>query len=749
MNIAARHTLRFALLTGGYLLGAYIALWFVEGDEQITLIWPSSGLVYAALVLYGLRWWPFIVVSVLLTHWLMAPVEPLFLPYSVASNVIGALLGAGYVLRLHPLAAERYSLSAAFTLLAGGLLMVATSSAIGAIGMLHAGMAAREELFLSALRWAMGDLFGIIAIAPAVFLAARSSQWGLRDSSAFVYGSRLEKVAWAAAVAIALGAMSLASQFSGAYALGMASLPLGLLLWSALRFEPLFTALANVVFALLVATVAGLGLGGFTAPTGFADAAVLIAFLCVIAMTPQVLALATHQNRVSALRLLQRARTDALTGLPNRVAFEESVRTLTRGHAGESMALVYLDLDQFKLVNDILSHTVGDELIRSLSGVLRSRLEPLDVLARTGGDEFAVLFRQCPPEHAEARANRFRDAVTEFRFASGVHVAATTASVGLVTFVAGQIDFAALLATADNACFAAKERGGNRVETVSPGHSAVVDERSEAMRWALRLNEAIENDRFELFCQSISPLQSLNGHDRHFEILLRMRDAETDTLLLPGHFIPAAERFGLAMKLDTHVVDRTLSWFERNPEAASRVEMCSINLSADSLDDERFLAFLQTRLAKSSMPSQRLCFELTETSALRDLSRAQHFIKAVRALGCHFALDDFGTGFCSFGYLRSLDVDYFKIDGSFVRDVETSPVALAIVRSIADIGRVLHKQTIAECAETESIRRSLVGLGVDYAQGYALDEPMPIARYFDAERLATVRLEDERRAAFA
>jgi EAL domain-containing protein (putative c-di-GMP-specific phosphodiesterase class I) len=267
------------------------------------------------------------------------------------------------------------------------------------------------------------------------------------------------------------------------------------------------------------------------------------------------------------------------------------------------------------------------------------------------------------------------------------------------------------------------------------------------MRWALRLNEALENDRFELFCQSISPLQSLNGHERHFEILLRMRDAETGDLLPPGYFIPAAERFGLGMKLDTHVLDRTLRWFERNPSAAEKVELCSINLCAASLDDERFLAFLQARLAKSSMPPERLCFELTETSALRDLARAQHFIKAVRALGCRFALDDFGTGFCSFGYLRSLDVDYFKIDGSFVRDVETSPVALAIVRSIADIGRVLHKQTIAECAETEAIRRCLVGLGVDYAQGYALDEPMPIARYFDAERLAEVRLADELRAA--
>ncbi len=738
MNPAARQALRFVTSVAIYLAGAHVALWFIDGPEQITLIWPPSGVVFAVLILFGLRWWPFVVVSVLLTHWLMAPVPAVFLPYSAASNTIGGLLGAGFVLHFRSLSAEKYSLAGGFDLLLGGMIMVAASALIGTLGMLHAGMIEAADAVAAGMRWAMGDLFGIITVAPAVLLAGRGRHWGVSGHPAFVYGSPLEKSAWALAVVVSLAAIGWASGHTGAYSLGIASLPLALLLWSALRFEPLFTAFANVAFALMVATIAGLGLGGFTAPTGIGDVAVLIGFLCILALTPQVLSAAAHENRVAALRLLRRASTDALTGLPNRIAFEERVRAFGVRERGEPMALAYFDLDQFKLVNDILSHAAGDQLIRALASAMQVRLGPHDLLARTGGDEFAVLLRHCVSAEAEPRAQRLRDAIADYRFASGDHVAATTASVGLVTFQAGEIEFDDLLAKADTACFAAKERGGNRIESVSPGRGAAVEERSASMRWALRLNEALERDRFVLFCQSISPLTRIDGHARHFEILLRLLDPTTGELLLPGTFVPAAERFGLGLRLDRHVLDRTLRWFERSPESAERVSLCCINLCAASVDDERFLAFLQKRLETSRLPPDKLCFELTETSALRDLSRAQHFIQRVRALGCKFALDDFGTGFCSFGYLRSLDVDYFKIDGSFVREIETSPLALAVVRSIADIGRVMNKETIAECAETEAIRQRLIELGVDYAQGYAVDEPIPIERYFENARVAGV-----------
>jgi diguanylate cyclase (GGDEF)-like protein len=730
VTAVARPALRFTLLVAAYLFGAWVALWFVEGPDEITLIWPPAGVVYAVLLLQGLRWWPFVVVSVLLTHWLLAPVPAVFLPYSVMSNLLGGLAGAAYVLRFRNLAAERYSLSGGFHLLFGGLLMVGLSAVIGTAGLLHAGMVVQADAGMAAMRWAMGDLFGVVAVTPAVLLAVRGTRLGISGHPAFAYAHLGERFIWLASVALVLAAVAWAARHSPDYGLGLTSLPLALLLWSALRFPPLLTAIATVAFALLLATVAGLGLNGFTAPSGLADEAALIAFMCVLTLIPQALSAASHDNRIAAARLMRRARLDALTGLPNRLAFEESTQLLMQRERGEPMALAYLDLDQFKLVNDILSHRAGDELIRSLAGALQSRLGPLDLLARIGGDEFAVLMRHSPASDAEARAQRLRDAVAEFRFAAGGHVAALTTSLGLVAFEGGKAEFAELLAMADTACHAAKERGGNRVEVVSGERDGAVQERSEAMRWALRLNEALEQDHFVLYCQSIAPLHALDGQMRHFEVLLRMRDVQTGALLSPGQFIPAAERFGLAIKLDSHVVDRTLHWFDQHPEAADRVASCGINLCAASVDDERFLSFLQQRLMRSRLPPDRLCFELTETSALRDLARAQHFIQRVRALGCRFALDDFGAGFCSFGYLRSLDVDYFKIDGSFVREVETSPLALAIVRSIADIGRVMNKETIAECAETEAIRTRLAELGVDYAQGYAVDEPMPIERYF-------------------
>jgi EAL domain-containing protein (putative c-di-GMP-specific phosphodiesterase class I) len=236
----------------------------------------------------------------------------------------------------------------------------------------------------------------------------------------------------------------------------------------------------------------------------------------------------------------------------------------------------------------------------------------------------------------------------------------------------------------------------------------------------------------DLYCQSIVPLRPGEDRGRHFEILLRLRDPRTGEVMMPGQFMPAAERFQLGTRIDREVVVRTLAWLEANPAAAATVSTCSINLSGEALGDEGFLVFLSDRLRRSSFPSERLCFEITETSAVRDLARAQRFITQLRGFGCRFALDDFGTGFCSFNYLRALDVDYFKIDGSFVRDMETSPLAEAVVRSINEIAHVLDKRSIAEHTESERERQALIALGVDFAQGYAIDRPRPIDEYFRA-----------------
>jgi EAL domain-containing protein (putative c-di-GMP-specific phosphodiesterase class I) len=336
---------------------------------------------------------------------------------------------------------------------------------------------------------------------------------------------------------------------------------------------------------------------------------------------------------------------------------------------------------------------------------------------------------------ARERAQTLVRAVESTRCVWSNQVLQTTASLGVVPLHGGDSGFPELLSQADAACFAAKELGGNRVCLAG---AVAGEDRTATMRWAVRIRDSLERHRFELFAQTIQPLQpgpeARGGRDAHFEILVRMREERSGELLAPGHFMAAAERFRLGVRIDREVVDGTLAWLEQHPDAAARVGTCSINLTAEALVDEGFIGFVAERLRRSRFPADRLCLEITETSAVRDLDRAQRFINEMRGLGCRFALDDFGTGFCSFAYLRSLDVDYFKIDGSFVREMDSSPLAAEVVRSITHIAHLLQKRTIAEHTETRALVDSLRALGVDFAQGDALDRPEPLAVYF--ERLA-------------
>ena len=431
--------------------------------------------------------------------------------------------------------------------------------------------------------------------------------------------------------------------------------------------------------------------------------------------------------------LIQRANTDPLTGLANRNAFEEQVRAALAEPGAPPMALAYLDLDHFKLINDTASHVAGDSMIRGVAGVIEAHRHRDDLLARTGGDEFALLLRNCSPMVAEDRARALLRAIEGYRCGWDGQMLATTASVGLVCCQPGQSDYAQLLSQADAACFTAKEQGGNRVCMASLDGGELLD-RTAAMKWVVRIRESLEHHALELHCQSIVPLRAGLNDGRHFEVLLRLRDPRTGELMMPGRFMPAAERFHLGTRIDREVIGQTLDWMEANPAAAATVRTCSINLSGDALIDDAFIGFVAERLRRGGFAGSKLCFEVTETSAVRDLARAQRFITEMRGLGCRFALDDFGTGFCSFNYVQALDVDYFKIDGSFVRDMDTSPLSLAVVRSINEIAHVLGKHSIAEHTESDAQRRSLAALGVDYAQGHAIDRPLPIASYFAAPK---------------
>jgi diguanylate cyclase (GGDEF)-like protein len=527
--------------------------------------------------------------------------------------------------------------------------------------------------------------------------------------------------------------MSLSRHFT----LGLTSLPLTVMLWSALRFTSLRTALSILLTVALIAVFAGLGLGGFRTAQGTLEIAILLVYLCLLAILPIVLAMTVDEHRAVARNLMRRASTDPLTGLANRSEFESQVRAALRDPTNVPLALAYLDLDNLKLVNDTASHDAGDALIREVAAALRAQMRPGDLLGHLGGDEFVVLLHNATPTIARERAQGLLHAVQNSHHALGGEEFGTTASIGLVPFQPEQVEFAEVLSQADAACFNAKELGGDRISMAGTAGGAVADPAS-GMRWTVRIREALQQHSFLLYAQSIAPLHPQLETGAHFELLLRMRDSRGGTPHLPERFIPAAERFQLSVRIDREVVRMALERLESHPLAAASVAMCAINLSAATLTDEGFVGFVSERLHRSDFPAERLCFEITETSAMRDTARAQRVIDDLRGLGCKFALDDFGTGFCSFGHLRALDVDYIKIDGSFVRDMHASPLSAEVVSSITRIAHLLRKRTIAEHTENESVRAALTAMGVDYAQGFAIDRPQPFENYLAALLLPTV-----------
>ncbi len=727
MPASLRLSLRFVALVGLYLVAISFATRFVNTPGAVTLFWPAAGLGLAAVVRYGLRWVWFIPAALLLAYFSFHRVPASFMPYSLASNLLGTVAGGWLILRI-PLP-DHMDTRFAFRMLRGGLLMSAISALIGVTGMVITGLIPKASVLDATIKWFMGDLLGIVSVAPALLLLnfRHPADGSLRETRG--YGPEPEKLAWNIVLAISYLLMAWGGAQGSSYALGLSSLPLAAIVWSALRFEPIHTAIAVLLTELLIGALAGLGLAGFQPPNGPLDSAILLSYLCLHASLPIILALTVHERRNATRTLLRQARTDLLTGLPNRSAFEARVRSLLKDPTEPPLALAYLDLDNFALVNDTSSHVAGDALIVGVAGVLGAGLPEDDLLAHLGADEFALLLRNCSPTMARERAQALVRAIETYRCGWRGQVLTATVSIGVVPFRTDDADFPELLSQADAACLSAKELGGNRVCMAGALGGEVLD-RTTAMRWAVRIREALEQHRFELYAQSIVPLGKSQDQQRHFELLLRLRDERNGGILMPDQFMPAAERFRLGVRIDREVVDMALSWLEENPQAAQQVATCSINLSADALADEDFIRFVAERLRNSSFPASRLCLEITETSAVRDLARAQRFINDMRALGCRFALDDFGTGFCSFNYLRALDVDYFKIDGSFVRDLDSSPLSIAVIRSITDIAHVLDKQTVAEHTENVAILAALRELGVDFAQGYGLHRPEPLAQYF-------------------
>ena len=422
-------------------------------------------------------------------------------------------------------------------------------------------------------------------------------------------------------------------------------------------------------------------------------------------------------------KILYMAKHDALTGLINRYSFEEKLNEmLSTVNQGLIHAFLYIDLDQFKIVNDTSGHVAGDELLRQISKELQKVLRDEEMLARLGGYEFGVLLENCSLTVAENIADKIIKTIKTFQFTWKDRTFTLGASIGLVVINEQQHDPAEIMSAADIACYTAKDSGRNRVHVYHPDNAEMARLQVE-MEWVSRLQAAIAEDRFQLYKQCIQPLTEKHKNLRCCEFLLRLV-GDDGKIIMPDSFIPAAERYNLMPDIDRWVIDRVLSYMAEKNEKKDVLSF--VNLSANTIDDITLTAFIQEKLEQYQVPAHCLCFEITETAAISNQGAAIQFIQEIRHLGCLFALDDFGTGMSSFSYLRSLPVDFIKIDGEFVRNMGKDKMSKAIVEAINSIGHVAGLETIGEHTESEEIIQNLKELGVDFAQGYAIQKPVEI-----------------------
>jgi len=430
----------------------------------------------------------------------------------------------------------------------------------------------------------------------------------------------------------------------------------------------------------------------------------------------------THERALTA-RLEHQATHDPLTGLTNRREFEARVTTAIEDHRarGTEYALLYLDLDQFKVINDTCGHAAGDGLIRKIAWLINDRLRSTDVLARLGGDEFGALLRDIREEDAVALAEGIRRRIAELRYEWEGRIFAVNSSIGVIVLDNTLATVGDTLSAADQACYLAKDNGRNRVQLYRPDDQQVKTRHGE-MRWVERLNAALDSGSFVLVAQEIRAITpSPQIGTRHspplrFEMLLRMV-APDGTWIPPMAFIPAAERYGLMPRVDRWVIGQACRELAALRSTGRRLPVCMINLSGASVSDPSLADFISSCLRQYGLPGPQIGFELTETAAIGNLASASQLMTRLRSLGSPIALDDFGSGMSSFSYLKTLPIDFLKIDGAFVRDIATDPVDRAVVEAIQRVGHVMGIQTIAESVESEAALQALTSIGVDYAQG--------------------------------
>ena len=427
------------------------------------------------------------------------------------------------------------------------------------------------------------------------------------------------------------------------------------------------------------------------------------------------------------------ANHDSLTGLVNRREFEHKLSQILESQEQNYHALLYLDLDRFKIVNDTCGHNAGDELLRQVSKVLQAQIRSSDTLARLGGDEFAVILYRCAQENAVALAQKILTSVQQFCFIWEEQSFTIGVSLGVLSFKSQKDTLTSVLKAADAACYSAKNLGRNQIYLMENKKQELAQQ-SQEMNWLAAIHQALELNRFVLFYQTIKPLQTESSGSEHYEVLLRMK-GQNGQIIPPMAFIPIAERYQLMNQIDRWVI-RTLFATQghhyrkrgRIAQQNDHASLYAINLSGETLNDPNFVQFIKEELDFHQIPPQFICFEITETVAIANLPQAKLMITQLQELGCRFALDDFGSGMSSFAYLKNLPVDFLKIDGIVIRELLDNPINSAIIQSFHQVAQVMGIATIAEFVDTESKLVQLKSLGIDYAQGYWIAKPQPFPK---------------------
>ena len=429
-------------------------------------------------------------------------------------------------------------------------------------------------------------------------------------------------------------------------------------------------------------------------------------------------------------RLQHQAAHDALTGLRNRNELERLLsQSLNDSGAQPFSHLLHLGMDRFKQINDLCGHLAGDQLLRQAAHQLKHALPAKAELARIGGDEFAILLQATDDASAMQQAEHLRHSLEQFVFTWQGRPFRLHASIGLLALNAGVGDWETALNLASNATQVAKHQGRNRVHVFDPTDGALLEHQRQ-LQWITRLREAVEQDHFELFYQPVQPLQQ-SQHGLHYEVLLRYRDPHNDEWISPAQFLDAAARYGFLGAIDRWVIRRLCEWLAENPQHLQKLAQVNVNLTADSLLAADFHQLLHDTLERHELPASKFCIEVTEMVALGELGVPAQWIEELRSKGLKVALDDFGSGFASYAYLRHLPLDILKIDGSFIRGIEQDPINQAMVGSMQQIAAQLGLQTVAEFVETQQSLECLRALGIDYAQGYHVGRPQPLAQLAD------------------